>query len=163
MVWHSCDMEKIMYDLVPLLLFLIFLFPDCIGLDPLTYSAAPGNSDYKNFTLLFYKLETLLCLCVLVLKRYYFSLQCEFCTLNPQHVSFLPRLINVTIDFQLKAINIQTIINNEIPDCYTFAITVSSSMISNSVNIPQNRKTKNVVFYMLIVTWFMLLSSDCDG
>lgn len=34
------------------------------------------------------------------------------------------RLINVTIDFQLKAINIQTIINNEIPDCYTFAITV---------------------------------------
>ncbi|XP_005738113.1 mucolipin-1b [Pundamilia nyererei] len=61
---------------------------DCIGLDPLTYSAAPGNSDYKNFTLLFYK------------------------------------LINVTIDFQLKAINIQTIINNEIPDCYTFAITI---------------------------------------
>lgn len=35
------------------------------------------------------------------------------------------RLINVTIDFKLKAINIQTIINNEIPDCYTFAITVS--------------------------------------
>lgn len=37
---------------------------------------------------------------------------------------FVSRLINVTIDFQLKAINIQTIINNEIPDCYTFAITV---------------------------------------
>uniref|UniRef100_A0A8C7X752 Mucolipin TRP cation channel 1a n=1 Tax=Oryzias sinensis TaxID=183150 RepID=A0A8C7X752_9TELE len=34
------------------------------------------------------------------------------------------RLINVTIEFQLKAINIQTIINNEIPDCYTFYITV---------------------------------------
>ncbi|XP_028266893.1 mucolipin-1b [Parambassis ranga] len=34
------------------------------------------------------------------------------------------KLINVTIDFQLKAINIQTILNNEIPDCYTFAITV---------------------------------------
>uniref|UniRef100_A0A4W6EDM3 Mucolipin TRP cation channel 1 n=1 Tax=Lates calcarifer TaxID=8187 RepID=A0A4W6EDM3_LATCA len=34
------------------------------------------------------------------------------------------QLINVTIDFQLKAINIQTIINNEIPDCYTFAITI---------------------------------------
>ncbi|KAG7216140.1 hypothetical protein INR49_028988 [Caranx melampygus] len=34
------------------------------------------------------------------------------------------KLINVTIDFQLKAINIQTIINNEIPDCYTFAITI---------------------------------------
>lgn len=38
---------------------------------------------------------------------------------------FVCRLINVTIDFQLKAINIQTIINNEIPDCYTFAITVN--------------------------------------
>ncbi|XP_058510521.1 mucolipin-1b [Solea solea] len=34
------------------------------------------------------------------------------------------KLINITIDFQLKAINIQTIINNEIPDCYTFAITI---------------------------------------
>ncbi|KAM7372440.1 hypothetical protein PAMP_009605 [Pampus punctatissimus] len=33
-------------------------------------------------------------------------------------------LINVTVDFQLKAINIQTIINNEIPDCYTFAVTI---------------------------------------
>uniref|UniRef100_A0A8C9U626 Mucolipin TRP cation channel 1 n=1 Tax=Scleropages formosus TaxID=113540 RepID=A0A8C9U626_SCLFO len=34
------------------------------------------------------------------------------------------KLINVTIRFQLKAINIQTIINNEIPDCYTFTITI---------------------------------------
>uniref|UniRef100_A0A3Q3WR76 Uncharacterized protein n=1 Tax=Mola mola TaxID=94237 RepID=A0A3Q3WR76_MOLML len=34
------------------------------------------------------------------------------------------KFINVTIQFQLKAINIQTIINNEIPDCYTFYITV---------------------------------------
>ncbi|XP_041641269.1 mucolipin-1a isoform X2 [Cheilinus undulatus] len=34
------------------------------------------------------------------------------------------KLINVTIDFQLKAINIQTIINNEIPDCYTFYIKI---------------------------------------
>ncbi|KAI1896813.1 hypothetical protein AGOR_G00098700 [Albula goreensis] len=34
------------------------------------------------------------------------------------------KLINVTIEFQLKAINIQTIINNEIPDCYTFIITI---------------------------------------
>lgn len=32
----------------------------------------------------------------------------------------------MTIEFQLKAINIQTIINNEIPDCYTFYITVSN-------------------------------------
>ncbi|XP_028260477.1 mucolipin-1a [Parambassis ranga] len=34
------------------------------------------------------------------------------------------KLINVTIEFQLKAINVQTIINNEIPDCYTFYITI---------------------------------------
>uniref|UniRef100_A0A8B9LWL7 Mucolipin 1a n=1 Tax=Astyanax mexicanus TaxID=7994 RepID=A0A8B9LWL7_ASTMX len=34
------------------------------------------------------------------------------------------KLINVTIQFQLKAINLQTIINNEIPDCYTFTITI---------------------------------------
>uniref|UniRef100_A0A8C4IIK8 Mucolipin TRP cation channel 1a n=1 Tax=Dicentrarchus labrax TaxID=13489 RepID=A0A8C4IIK8_DICLA len=32
-----------------------------------------------------------------------------------------PRVIT---EFQLKAINIQTIINNEIPDCYTFHITI---------------------------------------
>ncbi|XP_030263491.1 mucolipin-1b [Sparus aurata] len=69
---------------------------DCIGLNPPTYSSAPGNSDYKNFTLKFYK------------------------------------LINVTVDFQLKAINIQTIINNEIPDCYTFAITIVMDNMAHS-------------------------------
>ncbi|XP_013864322.1 mucolipin-1b isoform X2 [Austrofundulus limnaeus] len=60
--------------------------------------------------------------------------------LNPPAHSFAPRnddyknftlqfhkLINVTVDFQLKAINIQTVINNEIPDCYTFAITSAES------------------------------------
>ncbi|XP_039626368.1 mucolipin-1a [Polypterus senegalus] len=35
------------------------------------------------------------------------------------------KLINVTIQFKLKAINIQTIINNEVPDCYTFTITIT--------------------------------------
>ncbi|XP_056135716.1 mucolipin-1a [Lampris incognitus] len=34
------------------------------------------------------------------------------------------KLINVTIEFQLKAINVQTIINSEIPDCYTFYIMI---------------------------------------
>ncbi|XP_077575847.1 mucolipin-1a [Stigmatopora nigra] len=34
------------------------------------------------------------------------------------------KFINVTIEFQLKAINVQTIINNEIPDCYTFFIKI---------------------------------------
>ncbi|XP_043939429.1 mucolipin-1 isoform X2 [Protopterus annectens] len=35
------------------------------------------------------------------------------------------KLINVTIQFDLKAINIQTIINNEVPDCYHFSITIT--------------------------------------
>ncbi|XP_074553319.1 mucolipin-1b [Halichoeres trimaculatus] len=61
----------------------------------------------------------------------------DCCGLNPLNYSFsggngdyknftlkFYKLINVTIEFQLKAINIQTIINNEIPDCYTFAITI---------------------------------------
>uniref|UniRef100_A0A8C1ZLT5 Mucolipin 1b n=1 Tax=Cyprinus carpio TaxID=7962 RepID=A0A8C1ZLT5_CYPCA len=43
----------------------------------------------------------------------------------------LLRLINVTIQFQLKAINIQTIINNEIPDCYTFSITVHADFTAH--------------------------------
>lgn len=34
------------------------------------------------------------------------------------------RLINVTIHFQLKTINLQSLINNEIPDCYTFTVLV---------------------------------------
>ncbi|XP_035491904.1 mucolipin-1 [Scophthalmus maximus] len=42
------------------------------------------------------------------------------------------KLINVTIAFQLKAINIQTIINNEIPDCYTFFITIVLDNKANS-------------------------------
>lgn len=41
------------------------------------------------------------------------------------------KLINVTIQFQLKAINIQTIINNEIPDCYTFSITVHADFTAH--------------------------------
>nr|XP_055199133.1 mucolipin-1 isoform X4 [Nyctereutes procyonoides] len=32
------------------------------------------------------------------------------------------KLINVTIHFQLKTINLQSLINNEIPDCYTFSV-----------------------------------------
>uniref|UniRef100_A0A7N6BC26 Polycystin cation channel PKD1/PKD2 domain-containing protein n=1 Tax=Anabas testudineus TaxID=64144 RepID=A0A7N6BC26_ANATE len=47
------------------------------------------------------------------------------------------KLINVTIEFQLKAINLQTIINNEIPDCYTFHIKVimDNKAHSGKVNI----------------------------
>ncbi|NXB39780.1 MCLN1 protein, partial [Eulacestoma nigropectus] len=35
------------------------------------------------------------------------------------------KLINVTVEFQLKAINIQTLLNNEIPDCYSFGVTIT--------------------------------------
>uniref|UniRef100_A0A8C2GFH2 Mucolipin 1a n=1 Tax=Cyprinus carpio TaxID=7962 RepID=A0A8C2GFH2_CYPCA len=38
--------------------------------------------------------------------------------------SFSSQFVPVLILFQLKAINLQTIIHNEIPDCYTFFITI---------------------------------------
>uniref|UniRef100_U3JBB7 Uncharacterized protein n=1 Tax=Ficedula albicollis TaxID=59894 RepID=U3JBB7_FICAL len=44
---------------------------------------------------------------------------------TPSPVSLSPQLINVTVEFQLKAINIQTLLNHEIPDCYTFSVTVT--------------------------------------
>lgn len=72
---------------------------NCTGVNPHDLTPAPGNSDYKNFTLKIHK------------------------------------LINVTIDFQLKAINIQTILNNEIPDCYTFAITIAMDNRAHSGKI----------------------------
>uniref|UniRef100_A0A8B9HKL5 Mucolipin 1b n=1 Tax=Astyanax mexicanus TaxID=7994 RepID=A0A8B9HKL5_ASTMX len=45
------------------------------------------------------------------------------------------KLINVTIKFKLKAINIQSIINNEIPDCYTFSILFDNRAHSGKVKI----------------------------
>uniref|UniRef100_A0AAY4C043 Polycystin cation channel PKD1/PKD2 domain-containing protein n=1 Tax=Denticeps clupeoides TaxID=299321 RepID=A0AAY4C043_9TELE len=50
-----------------------------------------------------------------------------FSTLSSAYRNFtikFHKLINVTIQFQLKAINLQSIINNEIPDCYTFIVTI---------------------------------------
>uniref|UniRef100_A0AAX7T793 Polycystin cation channel PKD1/PKD2 domain-containing protein n=1 Tax=Astatotilapia calliptera TaxID=8154 RepID=A0AAX7T793_ASTCA len=70
---------------------------ECVGVNPMTIPQGPLTSNYKNFTLKFHK--------------YGF-------------IFHMASLINVTIEFQLKAINIQTIINNEIPDCYTFHITI---------------------------------------
>uniref|UniRef100_A0A3Q3EFW1 Mucolipin extracytosolic domain-containing protein n=1 Tax=Labrus bergylta TaxID=56723 RepID=A0A3Q3EFW1_9LABR len=55
------------------------------------------------------------------------------------------KLINVTIDFQLKAINIQTIINNEIPDCYTFAITALTSKTTFHIRTRGLVRTENMV------------------
>ncbi|KAJ8792992.1 hypothetical protein J1605_003960 [Eschrichtius robustus] len=42
------------------------------------------------------------------------------------------KLINVTIHFQLKTINLQSLINNEIPDCYTFSILVSPQRLGSA-------------------------------
>lgn len=54
-------------------------FPDCIGLNPVTYESAAGNSDYKNFTLKFYKLDVYM---FAFQFDHYFSLQISPCTLN---------------------------------------------------------------------------------
>ncbi|XP_040918667.1 mucolipin-1b [Toxotes jaculatrix] len=45
------------------------------------------------------------------------------------------KLIRITINFQLKAINIQTILKSEIPDCYTFAITIVMDNTAHSGKI----------------------------
>ncbi|GCB79935.1 hypothetical protein scyTo_0019630 [Scyliorhinus torazame] len=51
-------------------------------------------------------------------------------TLKYQNITLkFYKLINVSIMFKLKAINIQTIINHEIPDCYTFQILVSAILL----------------------------------
>lgn len=50
-----------------------------------------------------------------------------------------PRLINVTIHFQLKTINLQSLINNEIPDCYTFSVLVSPRVRDKGVGPASNR------------------------
>ena len=69
-------------------------------------------------------------------------------SLTPSLTLSFSRLINVTIEFQLKAINIQTIINNEIPDCYTFYITVSVSCTHG-----HGGKTEQ---WLKIFSWFFL-------
>lgn len=63
MVCLSCDIEKDdLKNLLPHVIhfflkcyFLVLFFPDCIGLNPQTYSSAAADSDYKNLTLKFYK------------------------------------------------------------------------------------------------------------
>ncbi|XP_020835528.1 mucolipin-1 isoform X2 [Phascolarctos cinereus] len=51
------------------------------------------------------------------------------------------KLINVTIRFQLKTINLQTIINNEIPDCYTFTILITFDNKAHSGRVPISLET----------------------
>ncbi|XP_045675950.1 mucolipin-1 isoform X4 [Phyllostomus hastatus] len=52
------------------------------------------------------------------------------------------KLINVTIYFQLKTINLQSLINNEIPDCYTFSILITFDNRAYSGRIPISLETQ---------------------
>ncbi|XP_036902840.1 mucolipin-1 isoform X2 [Sturnira hondurensis] len=52
------------------------------------------------------------------------------------------KLINVTIHFQLKTINLQSLINNEIPDCYTFSILITFDNRAYSGRIPISLETQ---------------------
>ncbi|XP_010604012.1 mucolipin-1 [Fukomys damarensis] len=52
------------------------------------------------------------------------------------------KLINVTIHFQLKTINLQSLINNEIPDCYTFTILITFDNTAHSGRIPIGLETQ---------------------
>uniref|UniRef100_A0A8D2ID18 Mucolipin TRP cation channel 1 n=1 Tax=Urocitellus parryii TaxID=9999 RepID=A0A8D2ID18_UROPR len=52
------------------------------------------------------------------------------------------KLINVTIHFQLKTINLQSLINNEIPDCYTFSVLITFDNKAHSGRIPIRLETQ---------------------
>uniref|UniRef100_A0A8C5I3C4 Mucolipin-1-like n=1 Tax=Gouania willdenowi TaxID=441366 RepID=A0A8C5I3C4_GOUWI len=127
------------------------IITECVGVDPLSVPIAPFTSSYKNFTLKFHK-------CTHGFNLPHFShwvctfpqlsfFLCFFLFSSIKRAQFFnrricvilcfSRFINVTIEFQLKAINVQTIINNEIPDCYTFSITIllDNKAHSGKVNI----------------------------
>ncbi|XP_078216512.1 mucolipin-1 isoform X2 [Callithrix jacchus] len=52
------------------------------------------------------------------------------------------KLINVTIHFRLKTINLQSLINNEIPDCYTFSVLITFDNKAHSGRIPISLETQ---------------------
>ncbi|XP_003803457.1 mucolipin-1 [Otolemur garnettii] len=52
------------------------------------------------------------------------------------------KLINVTIHFQLKTINLQSLINNEIPDCYTFSVLIMFDNKAHSGRVPISLETQ---------------------
>ncbi|EPQ06927.1 Mucolipin-1, partial [Myotis brandtii] len=62
--------------------------------------------------------------------------------LPPPHQTPPLRLINVTIHFQLKTINLQSLINNEIPDCYTFSILITFDNKAFSGRVPISLETQ---------------------
>uniref|UniRef100_A0A7N9DC92 Mucolipin TRP cation channel 1 n=1 Tax=Macaca fascicularis TaxID=9541 RepID=A0A7N9DC92_MACFA len=51
-------------------------------------------------------------------------------------------LVNVTIHFRLKTINLQSLINNEIPDCYTFSVLITFDNKAHSGRIPISLETQ---------------------
>uniref|UniRef100_A0A8D0G470 Mucolipin TRP cation channel 1 n=1 Tax=Sphenodon punctatus TaxID=8508 RepID=A0A8D0G470_SPHPU len=77
------------------------IITDCLGVDP--PEKMPRSLDFDEVQLLLPESD-----------RSYKNFTLKF-----------HKLINVTLQFKLKAINIQTIINNEIPDCYTFTILIT--------------------------------------
>uniref|UniRef100_A0A7N9CNH9 Mucolipin TRP cation channel 1 n=1 Tax=Macaca fascicularis TaxID=9541 RepID=A0A7N9CNH9_MACFA len=52
------------------------------------------------------------------------------------------KLVNVTIHFRLKTINLQSLINNEIPDCYTFSVLITFDNKAHSGRIPISLETQ---------------------
>ncbi|XP_037360714.1 mucolipin-1 isoform X2 [Talpa occidentalis] len=52
------------------------------------------------------------------------------------------KLINVTIHFQLKTINLQSLINNETPDCYTFSVLITFDNKAHSGRVPIRLETQ---------------------
>ena len=51
----------------------------------------------------------------------------------PPHVRYplLSRLLTVELQFKLKAINLQTVRHQELPDCYDFTLTVSVGCVEH--------------------------------
>ncbi|KAK2087217.1 Mucolipin-1 [Saguinus oedipus] len=116
---------------------------DCVQVDPPERPPPPpsddlalleGSSSYKNLTLKFHKIST--------------GQGCQHSgRKGPEdapapHPSLLPRLINVTIHFRLKTINLQSLINNEIPDCYTFSVLITFDNKAHSGRIPISLETQ---------------------
>ncbi len=84
---------------------------------------------HKTLTQISVRKQTEKCVSVILAAlNVCFCLPVGLCFPSLTNNLFSYRFINVTIEFQLKAINIQTIINNEIPDCYTFYIRVSNKV-----------------------------------
>uniref|UniRef100_A0A7N9B1Y6 Mucolipin TRP cation channel 2 n=1 Tax=Mastacembelus armatus TaxID=205130 RepID=A0A7N9B1Y6_9TELE len=87
--------------------------------------------------------------------------------------AFVSRLVDITITFQLKGINLQTVRSRELPDCYSFSVTITfdnqchSGMVKIWLNIGTERSActdwkisgtaqKNT-HYLLVFDGFVIL------